>query len=114
MILIRSAEEWLKREDIFQNLLERLELKAFIHTTFAFYFHKKKMTSASLSHSQQALEIHRKLKKDDYIAMCLLMISCCKYQVSNFKEAHRVTPFPSLLSPLSFPTYPLPHLLSLL
>lgn len=91
MILIRTAEEWLKREDIFDNLLERLELKAFIHTTFAFYFHKKKMTSAALSHSQQALEIHRKLKKDDYIAMCLLMISCCKYQVSNFKEAHRVT-----------------------
>jgi hypothetical protein len=91
MILIRTAEEWLKREEIFDNLHERLELKAFIHTTFAFYFHKKKMTSASLSHSQQALEIHRKLKKDDYIAMCLLMISCCKYQVSNFKEAHRVT-----------------------
>lgn len=91
MILIRNAEEWLKREDIFEITTERLELKGYIHITFAFYFHKKKMTSAALSHSQQALDINRKLHKDDYVAMCLLMISCCKYQVSNFKEAHKVS-----------------------
>jgi hypothetical protein len=90
MMLIRIAEEWLKKEEVFSNLNERNELKAYLHITFAFYFHKKKMTSAALSHSQQALEIHRRLQKEDYVGMCLLMISCCKYQVSNFKEAHRV------------------------
>lgn len=100
MILIRNAEELLKREDIFNNSIERLELKGYLHITFAFYFHKKKMTSAALSHSQQALDINRKLQKDDYVAMCLLMISCCKYQVSNFKEAHRVS------LPLSPPPHP--------
>ncbi len=90
MLLIRTAEEYLKQEDIFQSALERTELKAYIHMTLAYYFYRKKMSSAALSHSQQSYDLMIKLGKDDYIAMCLLMLSCCKYQVSNFKESHRL------------------------
>lgn len=89
MGLIRIAEIWAGREDIL-NSETRAELRAYIDVTLAFYFFKRKMTSASQSHSTKALDYFTKVGKDDFVAMCLLMLSCCKYQISNFKVAHKV------------------------
>jgi hypothetical protein len=89
MGLIRVAENWAAREDILDTET-RAELRSYIDVTLAFYFFKRKMTSASLSHSTKAFDYFTKMGRDDFVANCLLMLSCCKYQVSNFKAAHKV------------------------
>lgn len=95
MQILQLADAWTLRDDIFSPNI-RLELKSYVNNTLANYFFKKKMTRASLNHTKLALAAHKKLGNLENVAMTLLHYACCEYQVSKFKDAHRVINIASL------------------
>lgn len=89
MQLVQLAESWMSRDDIFNSEMQ-LELKSYINSTMANFFYKKKMARAAYSHSKQAFVIHKKFRRYDMCAVSLLHMACCDYQISRFKDAHKM------------------------
>lgn len=91
MQILQLVETWMIRDDIFATQRLKVELKSYVNNTLANYFFRRKMTKAAFSHTKLALTAQKKLKLNDCVATSLLHLSCCEYQVSHFKEAHRVS-----------------------
>lgn len=89
MLIIRTAEKLVGREEIFPPEI-RVELKAYVNQSLAYYFYRTKKAGAALSHTNLALQTYRKVESDSDIATCLLHLSCCHFQVGKFKAAHKV------------------------
>ena len=87
--LLTMGEAWCRRKDAL-DAKTRKELRAYVHTTMAYYYYRRNKVSTALSYAEKALEVYEQFAMNDLIGSSLLHVAAVYSIQGNFKEAHRV------------------------
>ena len=72
---------WISPEDMDRSgeftRASRLELKAFVHDSMAYYYYKRLKPSAALQYVQRAIRIHRRLEQYEVRSFVRLIVCVC-------------------------------------
>ena len=91
MELLIMSMKLAQREEMLSIRSQRGLLVGYIHNTYAYYFHSKRMNASCHMHTLKAMELFELFNDYEGIAICQLQLACVEILSSKYLQAHKVS-----------------------